>query len=315
MTHDELMHAIQAATTGPPARHEAPSPSPQVTVSMPAYNAAAYIRAAMVSVLNQSDVELELIVVDDASRDSTQAVVEATADARVKLLRNPARRGIGHGHNRVIEEARAPVIVHVDADDFILPGALKKAVTTMAAAPGVGQAYANHFEVDESGAISAREFERQRAYLLRVRERASDFRRDLLVHGMVVNPLRTYRKTALQEVGPFNERLKYSVDYEMAVRLAARFDMRLIPEFLYCNRIHSTNTQEQLRLRLLRFWLTRLRIAHQQLQRSSGRFLGRNRLQVYGLNLLGLAHVLELPAAAKAVLRAAGLRARPGTAR
>lgn len=312
ITYDRLRNAIESAVGPADYLHSPPSTAPQITVSMPAYNAASYIRDAVMSVLKQTGVRLELIVVDDASEDGTAAAVEAVGDARVTLLRNDCRQGIGYCHNRVVQHGRAPVVVHVDADDLILPGALAKALAAVEASPALGQAYANHFELDEAWQISVPEFERQRAFLLRVRAAPVDFRRDLLVHGMVTNPLRTYRKAALAEVGPFNETLKYGVDYEMAVRIADRFDMRLIPEFLYCQRVHRQNTQQTLRWRALRFWLVRLRICHDLLKRRQGRLVGRTRLQVYALHLLGLAHALQLPTLAKAVLRAPRRLARSG---
>lgn len=303
ITYERLLTGIKSAIGPLDHRQSNRSTAPQVTVSMPAYNAAPYIGAAIRSVLNQTGVELELIVVDDASEDGTAAVVEAIGDARITLLRNERRRGIGHGHNRVVQHSRAPVIVHVDADDLILPGALAKAFAAIADNPAVGQAYANHFDLDAAGHISVEEFEKRRVFLLRVRAATVDFRDDLLVHGMITNPLRTYRRSALDEVGPFNETLSSSEDWEMAVRIADRFDMLLIPEFLYCQRVHRTNTQRNARFRALRSWRNRVRISRMLLKRGHGTLLGRTPAQIYGLLLLSLAHSLELPALAKTVVR------------
>src|SRR5512147_63035 len=100
-------------------------PVPEVTVAMPARNAARFVAAAIDSVLRQEGIELELIVVDDCSVDNTAEVVASIRDRRVRLLRNPQRRGIGACHNLVLRHSRAPYIAHVDADDLILPGALR----------------------------------------------------------------------------------------------------------------------------------------------------------------------------------------------
>jgi glycosyltransferase involved in cell wall biosynthesis len=303
MTYDGLLRAIAAAVSPLPQAPVSASPAPQVTVSMPAYNAAPYIADAIKSVLHQTGVELELIVVDDASEDGTAAVVESIGDPRLTLLRNDRRRGIGHGHNRVLQHSRAPVIVHVDADDLILPGALAKALAAIESAPDVGQAYANHFDLDQSGHITVQEFELRRAFLTRVRASTVDFRRDLLVHGMITNPLRTYRKSALIDVGSFNETVPSAEDWEMSVRIADRYDLRLINEFLYCQRVHGSNTQRNATGRALRSWRNRYRITRALLKRKGGRLLGRSRAEVHALMLLGLVHALELPTVAKRVVR------------
>jgi glycosyltransferase involved in cell wall biosynthesis len=302
VTYDELTAAVRAVlTSNGPAVH-APAPEPELTVAMPAYNAGRFIRSAVMSVLAQTRVDLELIVVDDGSTDDTATQVEGMCDRRVVLLRNPRRRGIGFCHNRIVEQSRAPFIVHVDADDLILPGALSQAVAAVRG-EGVGQAFSNHFEMNAAAKISRAEFDRQRDFLLRQRTSGRDLRWDLLVHGMVANPLRTYRKSALRTVGPFDESLRYAVDYEMTLRIADRFELRYIPAFFYCQRIHDTNTQKHLRVRTLRQWWTRARICS-RLMRRRRTLLGRTRLEVFSLMGLGLAYALRLDVIAKAVLRA-----------
>jgi glycosyltransferase involved in cell wall biosynthesis len=96
---------------------------PELTVSMPAYNTAPFVGAAIKSVLDQEGVDFELIVVDDGSTDSTSDVVRSFHDARVRLIQNKQRMGIGYCHNLVIRESSSPFIAHVDSDDLVLPGA------------------------------------------------------------------------------------------------------------------------------------------------------------------------------------------------
>ena len=65
-----------------------------VAVSMPAYNAARFIRTAIESVLSQEAVDVNLVVVDDASTDATWEIVASYECDGVRALRNPARRGV-----------------------------------------------------------------------------------------------------------------------------------------------------------------------------------------------------------------------------
>ena len=296
ITYERLMTALRRVSA-PPDQEATLVGVPAVTVAMPAYNAGRYIAAAITSVLAQTGVRFELVVVDDASTDDTATIVESFRNPGIILLRNERRCGIGYCHNRVLESSRAPIIVHVDADDVILPGALANVVTVLESKPAAGQAFSNHFELDENCQITPEEFARQRDFLLRQRRRL-DLRRDLLVHGMVANPLRAYRRHVFDQVGSFNEKLEYAVDYEMTVRIADRFPLEYVPEFLYCQRVHAGNTQQNLRWRAFRFWWTRVRI-FRALLRNRSTVLGWTKTQVYELLLLSLLYATGVDAFVK----------------
>ena len=272
---------------------------PELTVAMPAYNTERYIGEAIESVLRQEGVDFELVVVDDGSADDTVRVVRGFPSPKIRLIENGARRGIAHCHNVVLERSTAPFLAHVDSDDLIVPGALRKLVAAVRSAPRVGQAYCHYCRVDQNGQVTDEALRRHRKFLLAQRGPGFDYRRGLLVHGMVVNHLRTYRREVFEVVGRFDEQLRYAVDYDMALRIAERYDLALVPEFLYCHRLHGTNTTEGLRLQALRFWWTRAAIMRRRLRPGRG-LLGRRPAAVYGLMLLGLLHALGIPRAARA---------------
>lgn len=104
--------------------------SSDVSVILPVYNAmadgGAMLRAAVGSVLSQNGVELELIIVDDASTDGTAdfAAGLIAADGRARLLRLPANLGLSGARNAGLESAAGRYVAYVDADDMLLPGAL-----------------------------------------------------------------------------------------------------------------------------------------------------------------------------------------------
>jgi len=214
---------------------------PEVTIAMPARNAARFVGDAVSSVLRQEGVELEVVVVDGGSEDDTAAVVSRFADPRVRLLRNERRRGIGYCHNRVIAESASPFIAHVDSDDVILPGALRKLVNALRAHPEAGQSHCYDVDVDEALRISKSAVEQRRNHFLRTRPAGMNYRKLLLTRGCVINNLRMYRRNVFDTVGLFNERLTFGVDYEMGLRVADRFDFILVPEFLYLHRHHGGN--------------------------------------------------------------------------
>ncbi len=89
-----------------------------VSVIMPAYNAENYIGRAIESVLCQ-DVSLELLIIDDCSKDHTaEAAEEYTDDKRVKLFRNRENRGVAESRNIGIRQALGTYVAFLDADDW-----------------------------------------------------------------------------------------------------------------------------------------------------------------------------------------------------
>ncbi|KRE62152.1 glycosyltransferase family A protein [Nostocoides sp. Soil756] len=108
--------------------------APDVSVVIPAYNAADVIARAVRSVLDQEVQDLEVLVVDDASTDDTAAVVTSLAadDPRVRLVRMEHNSGRpAHPRNRGLVEARGTVVALLDADDHWLPGKLTAQVDAM----------------------------------------------------------------------------------------------------------------------------------------------------------------------------------------
>lgn len=99
---------------------------PLVSVIMPVYNGEKYIKQAVESVYQQG-ISLELLVIDDGSKDRTQEVLsvyEGREDFR--YFRNPANMGAARSRNRGVQEARGEYIAYLDADDWWEPGKLKE---------------------------------------------------------------------------------------------------------------------------------------------------------------------------------------------
>src|SRR5690606_6008348 len=94
--------------------------NPSVTVLIPFYNSQAYLKAAIDSVLRQTFADLELLLVDDASTDASRAIVQDYDDPRLRLICNDKNRGVVYSRNRGLEEAKAPIIALLDADDVAM---------------------------------------------------------------------------------------------------------------------------------------------------------------------------------------------------
>lgn len=103
-----------------------------VSVIIPLYNKARYVRRALQSVAAQTFAEFEVIVVDDGSTDGGAREVEAFADARVRLI-SQQNAGPGAARNRGIAEARGEIVAFLDADDEWLPDFLAEGVKLLGA--------------------------------------------------------------------------------------------------------------------------------------------------------------------------------------
>jgi glycosyltransferase involved in cell wall biosynthesis len=138
-------------------------PTPAISVIIPCYKQAEYLREAVESVVAQTFTDWELVVVDDGSPDATAATAEAIIAAHpgraIRLLRKP-NGGVSEARNAGIRMARGAYILPLDADDIIRPTMLEKTVRLLDSDPGIAIAYTDitHFgAVDRT--IQAGEFD------------------------------------------------------------------------------------------------------------------------------------------------------------
>jgi len=106
----------------------------RVSIIMPTYNASAFIRAAVDSILTQTFRDFELIILNDGSTDDTQSIVEGYADARIRLI-NKSNSGVASTLNLGLKEAKGEFIWRHDADDISLPTKLERQMEFMDAHP------------------------------------------------------------------------------------------------------------------------------------------------------------------------------------
>jgi len=92
----------------------------KVTVLMPVYNAENYIGDAIKSVLEQTFIDFELLIVNDGSTDNTEKVIQSFSDPRIVLIQQ-ARSGVGAALNTGLKFAKAEYIARFDADDVCYP--------------------------------------------------------------------------------------------------------------------------------------------------------------------------------------------------
>ncbi len=131
----------------------APAPEadgpPRVSVVVPCHNYGRYLPEAVGSALGQAGVEVEVVVVDDASTDDSLAVARrlAAADPRVRVLAHETNRGPVRTFNDGLAVATGEFLVRLDADDLLTPGSLARSAALCRRHPEVGLVYGHplHF--------------------------------------------------------------------------------------------------------------------------------------------------------------------------
>lgn len=119
-----------------------------VSVIMPSYNTANFIKETIDSVLNQTYQNFEIIIVDDCSTDNTDEVVAGIKDERIKYIKNEKNSGAAISRNRALREAKGKWIAFLDSDDVWLPEKLEKQIAFMKK-NGYKFSYTGYEEVDE----------------------------------------------------------------------------------------------------------------------------------------------------------------------
>ena len=100
--------------------------SPVVTIGIPVYNVEPYIEKCLLSVLNQTYQNLEILVVDDLGTDKSMDIVVGLQQSHplgscIKIIRHSENRGLGEARNTAIENAVGKYLCFVDSDDYIEP--------------------------------------------------------------------------------------------------------------------------------------------------------------------------------------------------
>ncbi len=205
---------------------------PLVSVLLAVHNDARFLREAIDSVLNQTLGDLELLVIDDASTDETEAVLAAVGDQRLVVLRNDEQAGLAASLNCGLERASGTYIGRLDADDVALPERLERQVERLRAGPPaavVGTAIA---DLDERGGRGHTHVLPQGARPLRWHALFSS----PFFHPTVLVDRETLAAHGLRYDPAFLE----SEDYDLWTRLFAFADGDNLSEPLVLKRVHAS---------------------------------------------------------------------------
>ena len=204
-----------------------------ISVIIPVYNGAKTIRKTIESVLNQTFLDFELIVINDGSQDATLEIVDSFKDSRLKVFSYP-NTGPSQSRNRGISHASGKYISFIDADDVWRADKLEAQLQVLHANPQATVAYSWTDYIDESG-----QFLRRGAHI----SVTGDVFKYLLLANFLENgsnPLICAH--ALAEVGGFDESLTHAEDWDMWLRLAAHYQFVAVPSPQIFYRVYDNSS-------------------------------------------------------------------------
>lgn len=200
---------------------------PSVSVVMPVYNGAKYLEEAINSILTQTFLDFEFIIVDDGSTDQTIDVINRFKNRKIVLHQNPINIGNYASRNIGMKMARGRYVCVMDADDVAFPMRLKRQFEHMESNPDVGIC-GSFIQQIPSGSVP--DFLTNEA-LLKV---------SFLSNNYCSHPSLILRKDLLTRFNlSYNENYYYSADFDLCARGFRYFRVQNIPDVLLLYRQHA----------------------------------------------------------------------------
>ncbi len=206
-----------------------------VSIIMPVYNTATYLREAMDSMLAQNFTDFELIVLNDCSPDNAEEILDTYDDPRIVRYKGEKNVGLSNVLNVGIEMARGKYIARMDSDDVSLPQRLQVQVDYLE----------KHSDVDLVS-VGMRLFGAKEATWVRERN-PEKIKIEALFHSPVLHASSVWKKESFEELGlRFRQEMVPAEDYDLWVRAMLK-GLKLVnlPEVLYEYRIHDAQATLQ----------------------------------------------------------------------
>ncbi len=232
---------------------------PTVSVVIPTYNQAEFLKAAIRSVLAQTFQDFEIIVIDNYSTDGTSHVIRQIGDQRIRLISHRNNGIIASSRNRGILASQGQYVAFLDSDDLWYPRKLEKAAEVFRENPEIGVICHNEYFVRDGKVVKRSKYGVPR----RVGDHISEY---LLFRGNRLSTSATVvKRSKLLEVGLFSEDPAFVTveDYDLWIKLAKVARFLFLPEVFGEFRLHAASESANLErhcqneLNLLRAYFSR----------------------------------------------------------
>lgn len=195
-----------------------------ISVIIPTYNRVGLLGRSIQSVLTQTYTNLELLIIDDCSRDNTGEFVKSLSDERIRYYRNDHNMGLSRTKNVGVSLAKGELLAFQDDDDEWLPDKLMRLMEVWKK-EGNEETGMIYHEMQEQGAssyIPSRD--------IPLEWKSTEIFRHMLLYPMIGATASLIRKSCLDELGGFNEKLGSIEDYEFYLRMAKKYKILFVGE-------------------------------------------------------------------------------------
>lgn len=198
-------------------------PTPKVSVILSAYNEEKYLTRSVQSILDQTFRDLEVILIDDGSTDSTWEIIKGFQDSRVRPVKLD-RSGLMKAVNRGLSMARGEYIARMDADDESLPDRIQKQVEFLDSHPDIAVVGTAYFKHDAM---------RNERYVRFEPTDDAEIRRSMALYIPICQGSVMVRGCVFEKIGGYDEDIPDAEDLDLWLRAAPYFRFANIPEPLY----------------------------------------------------------------------------------
>jgi glycosyltransferase involved in cell wall biosynthesis len=205
---------------------------------MSVFNGERFLREAVLSIVKQTFVDFEFLIVDDASTDTTPQILRelAAQDARIRIITNPMNLGLTKSLNialRLASLAQDGFTARMDADDIALPTRLENQVDFLESHSDIGVVGTAYEFVDAQNRVVGQKHPPTTD---------DEIRRSLIRFNPFLHSSVMIRKTLLDEVNGYDESFRRAQDYDLWMRLAPLTKLANLPEVLMQKRFTTTMT-------------------------------------------------------------------------
>lgn len=202
---------------------------------MPVFNGGAYLRPAILSILNQDFEDFELLIIDDGSTDASLEVAKSFDDPRIRIEANGKNLGLITSLNRGLDLARSEYVARMDADDIAFPKRLSTQVAFMESHPDIG--------------LCGTWYERESSEGTAVMKPPVDdqlIRFFLIFDTVFAHNTILFRRSLLESHHlRYDPGYRYAEDFELWTRCALHMRLANIPEVLLRYHYHADNTSNR----------------------------------------------------------------------
>ncbi|MBC5841443.1 glycosyltransferase family 2 protein [Flavobacterium sp. F-380] len=200
---------------------------PLISVLLPVYNCELYIQQAIESVLNQTFVDFELIIIDDCSTDSTLQLCNLFTDERIIIIEKDKNSGYTNSLNYGLYIAKGKYIARMDGDDICMPERFEKQAVFLEANPDIILCGASYAVIGEKG-------------MYELPETHEEIKIKLLSGNCIVHPSVMFRKDILVANNlMYDILMEPAEDYDLWVRLSSMGKLHNLQECLVHYRVHD----------------------------------------------------------------------------